>query len=328
MITQRNKLSRLLSVLLMASALCVSAFAQQTALTTTTLSIAAPLPAPNQGNAGSVTVASATGINPPQLPQSAGGIGSPSSVAYTFLYVDNELMQVNTVNGTRIGVERGVQGTATSAHLSGSTVYVMGGSQMVQALSRVQGSCASATAPPVVPYIFPATGQIFGCPAVGPYANNWVQTGQTAPPGTFVAQDNTAAGTSGGKICHARYSFAVDGGAVSTITPATGCTIPINAVIYRVIIDCIATTVGSTGNVSVGLSAGGAGTAALWGATARASCSAGTFFDGVPIEGSASASNATYIKMSAAGNVTFTIATNALTAGIVDVDVLYYVLQA
>lgn len=324
----KNKLGRILSVLLMAAALSVSAFGQQLALTTTTLSTAAPLPAPNQSQSTFVNVASATNINPPQLPQSQGGIGSPTSVSYTFLYVDNELMQVNTVAGTRIGVERGVQGTATSAHNSGSTVYVMGGSQSVQALSRVQGGCNSATAPPVVPFIFPMTGQVFGCPSVGPYANNWVQTGQIAPPGTFVAADNTAAGASVLRVCHARYSFAVDGGTASTITPATNCTIPINAVIYKALINNVVAPIGSTGNVSVGLSAGGAGTGALLAATARGSLTIGTIFDGVPIEGSASTSNTSYIKMSAAGQVTVTVATNALTAGIMDVFVFYYVEQA
>ncbi len=322
--------NRLLSVLLMAVALfCAPAFGQRTALTTTTLSAAVPRLPANQVGSGRVVVASATNIVGPQLPTSAGGIGSASSGTYTFLYVDRELMQVNSVSGTTIFVERGVQGTATASHLSGETVYVVSGSQLINSESQVQGSCVSATQPPSIPFINPLTGDIYSCPQVGPYTNQWTKTGSTGPLGTYTPSDNTLPGTSVSFVAHARYNFATDGGAVSTITPAVGATIPINAVITKVLVTCITTTVGSTGNISVGLSAGGAGTGALWAATARGSCTAGTMFDGVPLAGAtASLANATYIKMSAAGAITFTIATNALTAGVVDVDVWYTVLQA
>ena len=279
-----------------------------------------------------VYLTSATNVLAPGLNQPQGGLGSPTGGPNeTGLYIDQELMRVNSVSGLVIGVQRGVQGTRTSYHVSGATVYSAPFSTFVN-FDQV-GACnisgTSVTTPSVLPKINTNNGKIFGCPTVGPNAGQWVQTGVTAPPASYLLTDNTAAGITAMKICHARYSFAVDGGAVSTITPATGCTIPISAVIYKVVVDCIATTVGSTGNISVGLSAGGAGTGALWAATARASCSAGTFFDGVPLAGpTASLSNATYIKMSAAGNVTFTIATNALTAGILDIDVFYYDLQA
>lgn len=321
--TVRNKLNRLLFVLLMVAALGASAFGQQTALTQTTITQSMP-----NTRGLRVFVASATNILPPQLPTTAGGLGSASSGTYTFLYIDRELMQVNTVAGLVIFVERGVQGTAVTPHNSGATVTVVSGSQLVNASGQVQGACTSSINPPVVPFINPADGSTWTCPAVGPYINTWVQTG-ILPGGSFTPSDNTLPGTSTAFVCHARYNFAVDGGAVSTITPKVGCTIPINAVITKVVVYCNTTTVGSTGNISLGLSAGGAGTAALWGATARASCSTGTFFDGVPVAGAtASLANATYIHTSAAGAVTFTIATNALTAGIVEADVFYYVLQA
>lgn len=333
--TTHNKASRLLSVLLMAAALCASAIGAPTALTQTTLSVAIPAaPQTNQQVVTSITVASATGMVANGLPSNQGGIGGPASgTTSTYLYIDRELMRINSISGTVISVGRGVQGTPATAHLSGAAVYVATGRQLVQSAASVTGSCVSATQPPVYPYIDPATGLEYGCPAVGPYANQWTTVGMTSPYGSFTPSDNTLPGTSVSFVCHGRYSFAVDGGAVSTIalgaaSGGVGCTIPINAVIYKVLVDCVATTVGSTGNISIGLSAGGAGAAALFGATARASCSAGTIFDGVPIEGTASASNATYIKTSAAGSVTFTISTNALTAGIVDADVFYYILQA
>lgn len=320
--TVRNKLNRLLFVLLMVAALGASAFGQQTALTQTTITQSMP-----NTRGLRVFVASATNILPPQLPTTAGGLGSASSGTYTFLYIDRELMQVNTVAGLVIFVERGVQGTAVTPHNSGATVTVVSGSQLVNASGQVQGACTSSINPPVVPFINPADGSTWTCPAVGPYINTWVQTG-ILPGGSFTPSDNTLPGTSTSFVCHARYNFAVDGGAVSTITPKVGCTIPINAVIYHAYITAISTTVGSTGNVSVGLSAGGAGAAALLAATARASLSAGTIFDGVPTATTASTANASYIRMSAAGNVTVTIATNALTAGVLDIDVEYFVLQA
>lgn len=320
--TVRNKLNRLLFVLLMVAALGASAFGQQTALTQTTITQSMP-----NTRGLRVFVASATNILPPQLPTTAGGLGSASSGTYTFLYIDRELMQVNSVAGLVIFVERGVQGTAVTPHNSGATVTVVSGSQLVNASGQVQGACTSSINPPVVPFINPADGSTWTCPAVGPYINTWVQTG-ILPGGSFTPSDNTLPGTSTSFVCHARYNFAVDGGAVSTITPRTGCTIPINAIITRVLVNNVVAPVGSTGNVSVGLSAGGAGTAALLAATARGSLTVGTIFEGIPVVGTASTSNTTLIKTTAAGAVTVTIATNALTAGILDILVYYSVLQA
>ncbi len=125
-----------------------------------------------------------------------------------------------------------------------------------------------------------------------------------------------------GYMAYARYDFATDGGAVSTITPKVNTLIPINAIITEVIIAPTATTVGTTGNCSVGLSAGGAGAEALLANTARASLSAGSVFQGIPVQ-SATGANTAYIKMTAAGRITFSIATNALTAGTVEVFAKY-----
>ena len=94
---------------------------------------------------------------------------------------------------------------------------------------------------------------------------------------------NTAGGNTALRVCHATYTFAVDGGVASTITPATNCVIPINSLIYQATINPTATTVGTTGNISFGLSAGGAGVAALLAATARASLAAGDVYQGIPV---------------------------------------------
>lgn len=60
-------------------------------------------------------VASAAGITIPNF-QTASGI--------TYLFIDQELMLVITVNGTFIGVVRGVNGTQAAAHVSGAQVQI------------------------------------------------------------------------------------------------------------------------------------------------------------------------------------------------------------
>lgn len=134
----------------------------------------------------------------------------------------------------------------------------------------------------------------------------------------YLPSNAAAAGLGQGLLCKTRYDFAVDGGAVSTITPKQNGIIPIYAIITECLIYVITTTVGSTGNISIGLSAGGAGVAALLAATARASLSAGSFFQGIPVQ-SATGANTSLIHMSAAGSPTVTISTNALTAGVIEI---------
>lgn len=292
----------------------------QTALSTTTLSQALTAASTQ------VCLASTTGVTAPVLP-----VGTLSSTGGTIaLYVDHEFMPVigTPVAGcvqVRRGQQPGGQLGRAVAHNSGATVYI--GYQAQFSPEDPTGACTAATIA-ILPRIVTSDAKVFNCPTVGPYANNWVQTGLLNPPGTFVQADNTAAGTSYKFTCHARYSFAVDGGAVATIVPATNCTIPINAIITRALINNVVAPIGSTGNVSVGLTAGGAGAAALMAATARGSLTVGTIFEGIPVVGSASTSNTSLVKMSAAGQISVTVATNALTAGILDILVEWYLVQA
>lgn len=296
-----------LFVLPLALALCSLAFGQATT-TSTTFSLAVAY------GDSVVNVTSATGMSAPV-----------QGAFQTLLYVDKEAMGVMSINGTSISVQRGLDGTKQSAHATSAPVWI-GAPNYFSLNSDPTGACTS-TNEAALPRFFEMSGNGWTCPSTGYRSGLW--TLAYPAPNTTAPPDNTQAGSSVSYVAHARYNFATDGGAISTITPAIGATIPINAVITKVLITCITTTVGSTGNVSAGLSAGGAGAAALWAATARASCSAGTMFDGVPLAGAtASLANATYIKMSAAGNVTFTIASNALTAGVVDIDVWYTVLIA
>jgi hypothetical protein len=111
--------------------LLVCAFATalhaQTMLTTTTLTSAVGntvSSALTTGNLGMVVVASATGISAPTA-NSGNVAGLATSGGSTYLYVDRELMQVESVSGTTITVIRGVGSTAAASHASGALVFVV-----------------------------------------------------------------------------------------------------------------------------------------------------------------------------------------------------------
>jgi hypothetical protein len=123
------------------------------------------------------------------------------------------------------------------------------------------------------------------------------------------------------RIARAKYDFAVDGGAISTITPANSETLPANAIIVGGTVN-VTTAVLSAGSatVAVGTSAGSS-TTSLLAATAKATLSINAILNAVPVF-------ATPVKMSAAGTITFTIGTATLTAGVIEVFVFYVVAAA
>lgn len=113
------------------------------------------------------------------------------------------------------------------------------------------------------------------------------------------------------------YVFGVDGGAISTITPANSPTLPANAIILGGTID-ITTTLTSGGSATIALGLGsGAQVASLKAALAVASWTAGQLAL-IPIF-----TAATYVKVAAATRLTLTVATAALTAGVFDVNLVY-----
>ena len=113
------------------------------------------------------------------------------------------------------------------------------------------------------------------------------------------------------------YDFAVDGGAIATITPANSPTLPINAIVLGGTID-ITTTLTSGGSATIALGLGaGAQAAALKAALAVASWTAGQLAL-IPVF-----TAATYVKAAAATALTLTIATATLTAGKFDVNLAY-----
>jgi len=123
------------------------------------------------------------------------------------------------------------------------------------------------------------------------------------------------------QVAKAIYNFAVDGGAVSTITPKVTASLPANAVIVGGTINSTTALLSAgSATLAVGTSAGSS-TTALLGATAKASLSLNALINAVPVF-------AAPVKLSAAGNITVTIATAAATAGVVEVTLFYFVANA
>jgi hypothetical protein len=127
--------------------------------------------------------------------------------------------------------------------------------------------------------------------------------------------------STGLRVAHATYDFATHGGAQGLISPTNSDTIPDNAIIVGGTINST-TAVLSLGSatVAVGTSAGSS-TTAMKGATGKASLSLDAVLNVVPVF-------ATPVKMTAEGTITFTIGTADLTAGVIEVWLLYVVAAA
>ena len=134
----------------------------------------------------------------------------------------------------------------------------------------------------------------------------------------IVAPSDTGLGVL--RTARAKYSFAVDGGAVGAIIPASTAVIPDNAIIVAATINSTTAVVGTTSTLSVGTTAGSSATSIL-AATAEASLSVDAVLNGVP-------TFAVPVKMTAAGSINVTVGANVLTAGIVEVTCLYFVAAA
>ena len=111
---------------------------------------------------------------------------------------------------------------------------------------------------------------------------------------------------------HARYDFAVDGGAVSTIVPSNSAIIPDNAIITDVF-HSTTTALTSDGSATLALTAGGL------------TLNAAVAFDNADYADESVIANAVNDKTTSATGIQFVIATAALKAGVVDVYVQYYV---
>ncbi len=126
------------------------------------------------------------------------------------------------------------------------------------------------------------------------------------------------------RVAIATYDFAVDGGAVSTITPAKTVNLPSGAIILGAAVRVITKpdSATHTGTVAIGTSAGSSSTSvkaalvvsdATWNANAISTPVAPVF------------TVASFVRLTAAGNITVTVATEALTAGKFDIFIFYVV---
>jgi len=125
------------------------------------------------------------------------------------------------------------------------------------------------------------------------------------------------------RYAKARYDNSVHGGAISTITlsdPYGRNALPQGAIILGGTIDVITQLAGASATIAVGTTAGSS-TTSIKGATAVASWTVGQLAV-VPVF-----TAATYVKLTAAGSITCTIATTALTAGVFEVHLEYFLGQ-
>lgn len=131
--------------ILAAFLLCAALGFGQTAMTTTTLSVAV-----TDTTSATVTLASATNV-------ASGG----------YIYVDNEAMQVlsSYVSGTLIPVRRGASSTRVATHASSTTVYVVASGNQARSGFRTYSPAGSCTRTNefILPVLNILTGDTFDC---------------------------------------------------------------------------------------------------------------------------------------------------------------------
>lgn len=120
------------------------------------------------------------------------------------------------------------------------------------------------------------------------------------------------------QVCHAQYSFALDGGAIGLITPVNNCTIPALSSVYLVSIRWTTAGAGLTNTTSIGLTGTGGGAAVLLSTTAVASLTGQVASTVTP------ATPATWIRITTSGTVTLTPAVAPLTAGVCEIYIFYF----
>jgi len=209
----------------------------------------------------------------------------------------------------RLGGNAGGSQLGGSAISASSTTYF--GPYSVPARFQVVPSAGSLT----------VTQGFFDQSDLSPANDDILQRKSGAWASRTIAQLRTDEGLSSFKIARCLYDFAVDGGAQGTIAPTNSDTIPDNAILLGGSINSpTAVTSGGSATVAIGTSAGSS-TTSIKGATGKASYSIDALQNVVPVF-------ATPVKMTAAGTITFTIGTADLTAGVIEVWVLYVVAAA
>ena len=177
---------RILAIFALALLLAAPGSAQ-TAMTTTTLSVAMTT------TQSTAVVASATGIVNASRPISSSEIGAPTGASFILLYVDKEAMAVNTIStvgSTNTAyVIRGWNGTMQTPHLSGAKVWV--GPSYAFGNFDPAGAC-NLSLLPYTPRIVPTTGNIWQCTA---NTGQWTLLGASFLDRFVVGSQLTAAAT-------------------------------------------------------------------------------------------------------------------------------------
>lgn len=133
------------------------------------------------------------------------------------------------------------------------------------------------------------------------------------------AASNSTFGNTLLQVCHAQYSFAVDGGgAPGLITPANNCTIPANSTITNVAVNWTTPAVGATNLTSIGVTGTGGSATKFLAATAVASLTG--IVQGLVLPSVASG----WTRITTAGTVTLTTSVAALTAGVCEIYVFFF----
>jgi hypothetical protein len=124
------------------------------------------------------------------------------------------------------------------------------------------------------------------------------------------------AGLGGLGNAKATYDFAVDGGAISTITPLNSPTLPLGTIILGGTLDITTQLLGAGASIAVGFGSG-AQIAALKASAVVAGYTVGQLAI-IPIF-----TAATYYKLTAAAKPTITVVGGALTAGKMDINLVF-----
>lgn len=158
-------MNKRLAKLLLILGLPVLALAQTNTLNTTYLSAAI-----TAGNPGTNTVCfqvnSATNISAPSLTN--GPFGGTQSTVGSFLYIDGELIQTQSVSGTTVCGLRGVGGTRVSGHQANALVLIGNADWFSQAAAGVvpTGTCTLSSLY-AYPDVHPIDHTWYGCRADG-----------------------------------------------------------------------------------------------------------------------------------------------------------------
>jgi hypothetical protein len=220
-----------LTKLAIAFGLAAAAFGQ-TAFTTTTLTVSVTAKSSQTGINGtsSLVVGSTSGMYAPALNPSYGSIGSPTGPNITYIFIDREVMRVNSVpSTTTVVVERGVQGTKAAAHNVNATVYVAVAQQLAN--SDPTGGCTASALAYLPVYSF-TTGQFFNCLTTGPTANLWSVSGTQAPytwsDASFFVSPSSCVGATTGTAGSGNDTLIVDGSVPALKISATSAAASVN----------------------------------------------------------------------------------------------------